>query len=660
MLDVLLVGVLALVCTGVGIPVARLLPSPPFRWRLLLAPTLGIAILSVGINVAYRFGASPGASLVVAAATAVLLGALEIRRWIRGAAPEPGDPGTWRSLLAAVGAWTATVALLLAPRWVGGDQFAVFQGNQWDTFGYLESALVYAREPYEFVAKAHAPEFLRNPLVITASGNLHCRPAVHLLYAAFSRVAPGEAHRLHYAFLVFLISQSFLVSAFLLRTWLPRARVSAIVAAASAFVLGFWGQYVFDINAWSQIASVGVLLLAFGLIVEVAAAPLPDLPPTAPRRLAAVLAVAVAGAFFLYPESLVYHLSVLVPLAVGSVALRTWRTGRPSPAPFVPLLGVGGVAAGALYWKGTLGFVLDQLTAAQGPPVEWWRFFQAFFAGRDFAQRGHGALAAAIDFGAGFFGLYFATPTAPSGLDALYRRIAIVVTVGALLLALGAVLAGRASPPEAERGISPHKRSRLRFAALALGLLLVPAAYMALRGNYWPAGKGVSFVSPMLMMLLAVPLAIGMPAPWAALRWVTGAFVAFQIATGFARVAGARDPSGIHFSRPYPSVQEPELKQVLRWDVEPLGRQLRGSERVLIAPMNVWTTRRLMTFLYTRGDDFFALGPIVANFGAGEELGSMPPPWQGDALIELTRSGLAVRFANGRPPTLVAWPGQVR
>jgi hypothetical protein len=138
--------------------------------------------------------------------------------------------------------------------------------------------------------------------------------------------------------------------------------------------------------------------------------------------------------------------------------------------------------------------------------------------------------------------------------------------------------------------------------------------------------------------------------------------VAFQLALGLARIAGAADPSGIHYASPYPALQEPPLKKVLRWDVEPLVAHLAGAHQVFIAQMNPWSAHWLMCFLYSRGVDFFLLGPVKTNFGAGEQLGQMAPPWKGDAMISLSRSplGYAVQYADGRPSALVAWPEAVR
>jgi hypothetical protein len=665
MLDGLLMLVLSGVCAGVGIPAARLLPARAFGARLLLAPAFGTAILAVAVTLAYRFGVSPGTSLVVAGPVAVALVAAEVRAWLAGRRPDDAAEG--RVLLVGAAAWLAALVVLALPRWVGGDQFSVFQGNEWDTFGYLESALVYARVPYDVVVAAGKAEFLRNPLFLSATRvGIGSRPSVMLLFAAFSGIASSESFRLHYAFLVALIAQAVPVAAFLVRSWAPRAPLAVVAAVGLAFALGFWGQYVFDLNAWSQIASVAPLLVAFGLLVEAGSLERPGLPRDAAPRLAAALGIVVAGATYLYPESLAYHLAVLVPLVAAAIALRCWRGGRVVPSRFVPLLGVGGVAAGFLFHE-TMEFALGQIAFGTGEtvPSHWWRFFQAFFIGRDGVS--DGSALGAIDSVAALVGLYFATPSEPDGLVAVLQRLALGAAILGLLAALTAALRRgpeREAPKElspeaaetAEPGAAALSLSRLRLAALALAGLLLPAAVLLERESYWPAGKALSFVSPVLVLVLALPLASGISLRgWTWLRWVTAAFVAFQLATGIARVA-AIDATGLHWAWPYPSSQEPERKEAIRWDVEPLSEALSGARRVTLAEMDPFFAHYLWSVLWARGVDAFQRGPIVTSFGRGENLGAMVPPWKGDALVAQAESGLVVLYADGRPPARVAWP----
>ncbi len=648
--DVLLVLTGALACGGLGLPLARLLPARAFAWRALAAPVLGLAVLGVLATAGYGAGLPPAGTLAVALLGAGVGLALEVR-WRRRA-----GPGAWRGPAQALGGWAVLLALLLAPRFTGGDRFALFQGNHWDTFGYLGSALVYAREPQAALAAAGQEALLRHPLWIEARRNLAERPGVMLAYAALSRVDPPETWRLHYAFLAFLLSLTALAAALLLRRWLPGARPWAAALAAPAFALGFWGQYALDINAWSQLAAAPGLLLLAGLLVEAAAGE--EAAPGERARLAGAIAVLTAGAAFLYPEGLTYHLAVLAPLAGAALGWAAWRARRLDPGPFLPLLGLAGVAASLLAWDATFGFMLRQAALARGEPVTWWRFFQAFLSGRDGWTPGEPLLASAVDLGAGLLGLFFATP--PPG-EAPALALAWRLALGALCLALPAAAAlalwRRGAPvPGAGPAAAPEPDlRRLRLASLALAGLLAPVALFAARGHYWEAGKAVSWASPLLLLLLAAPALAPGPGRWRqAAGAVAAAFVAFQLGLGLLRVGAAAGPDGIHYEPPYPAVQDEQLKRQLRLDLDGLGAPLAGARHVLVPPMPPFQDYLVMFFLEARGTPFTQVGRVAGNFGWGAVVGSATAPPEADATVAPVPGGLEVRYADGRPPVRLA------
>jgi len=637
MIDLLLLATMLLVCGGIGLPLALVLPQR-FAWRVLIAPTLGTSVLAVAAPIAYRADVTIVELFWAAVTLAVIC--VVLTAWvIRRSRELVVDDRRLVGVLVGVCALAAVV--LLAPRWVGGDQFSVFQGNQWDTFGYLESAVVYARKPFSIVGTVTDEQLMRNPMFAVANGMLNARPSVHQLYAVFSRVAPGEAYRLYYPFLVFSFVQLAQVTMFVLRNAFPATSRAAWCAIAFVFPLGFWGQYVFDINAWSQIAAQPVLFLIFGLTIHTLARPESKLRPA--LRIAGVLAIAVAGAAYLYPEGLVIYSAALGPVAAVTIAVRVVRARALVLAELVPLAGFAGVASVVLYAP-QLAFVIQQMKWGSGTKVAWWQFFQAFFYGRD-AYVSHG-FARAGDFIAGLFGLYFATPAKGAGLVlGLLHRVVILATVLGLFGGIAALLAGKSSRAERE--------ARVHLALwVVVGLvMLMPALRLALDENYWPAGKIVSFAAPVFMTSLCIAAGFAFDRPF---RWVRGVaigFVAFQLALGLMRIGAARRPNGMHYALPYPTVQAIELKRDLPWKLEPL-ESLSPTTKVLLRPMDVWAQGYLMAFLYARGIPFAIDGKINTYFGSGRDLPGLPPPWTPDAEITVVDRTIVVTFFDGRPALL--------
>lgn len=643
MLDLLLLATMLLVCGGIGLPIAQLLPER-FRWRLLVAPSLGVGVLAVLVPIAYRAGAS--ISVFFFASATVAVAAIAWRAWPTWQSIRAGfgnEPDERRLAITVAVTCVLATLVLLAPRWLGGEQFSVFQGNQWDTFGYLESALVYARQPYSYVAAVSDGDTVRTPILAMASEQLNNRPSVHQLYSAFSRIAPGEAYRLYYPFLVFGFAQLIQVMVFVLRNCFPSMSRAAWLLVPLVFPLGFWGQYVFDINAWSHIMSLPLLAFIFGISIHALARPEEDLRTAA--RIAGVLATAVAGAAYLYPEGLLVHVAAIGPVAVIAIVALTIHARRLKLAPIVPLLGFGGVGTVVLYGP-QLAFLISQVKWSSDKKVPWWQFFQAFFYGRD-AKLGHG-FAMASDFAGGFFGMYFATPSAGSSMvsETAYRT-AIVIAIGGAIAGLVVLIASSLRSTREER----------LHAALWSGatlVALVPAVRLALDDNYWPAGKIVSFVAPLFMTLLCISAGFASEHrwwPW--LRAIVLAFAAFQLGTALARIPASRAPHGIHYAPPYPSVQAIELKRDLVWDLEPL-HALSSETKVLLRPMDPWTQCYLMIFLYSRRIPFAIEGRINTYFGWGRELPPAPPPWEPDAQIMAGMREIVVTYRDGRPPLRVA------
>ena len=199
MLDVVLLAVMFAVCGGIGLPIAEQLPAE-MAGRRLLAPALGLGVLAVAVPIGYRAGLSIFALLLASLIVAITCWAWRgplLAQDLRAASADAR-----RQLIAIAAGWLAISLVLILPRWTGGEQFAVFQGNIWDSFGYLQSALVYARRPYAEVHGAAGSELVRHPLYAFAQYQLGERPAVHELFAMFSRWTLASSYRLPYAFLV--------------------------------------------------------------------------------------------------------------------------------------------------------------------------------------------------------------------------------------------------------------------------------------------------------------------------------------------------------------------------------------------------------------------------------------------------------------------------
>jgi hypothetical protein len=602
-IDLLLLATMFVVCGGIGLPLAYLLPDR-YAWRPLIAPALGLAVLAVLAPVTYQWGLSPKAFFFGALAVAVMAISLYAGRAVR-------DMRGRHAWVIGLG-WLVCTALLIAPRFVGGEQFTVFQGNPWDTFAYLESAISYARRSHDSILATNDAQLSHYPFLEIAKLQLSERPSIHLLYATFTRIAPDATYRLYYTFLVGWYAQFFLVAVFAVRALLPKASPFTWIGIAGVFPLGFWGQYVFDINAWSQIASAPLLLLLFVLLTHATI--------DTSWRVAGVAAVVVAGAIYLYPEGFIIYAAALYPTLGLFHLIRIIRARKFDVRAFVPFTSLAGMAAAFLYTP-ILHFLIKQVTWSSKARVPWWEFFQAFFKGRDNAW-GTGFEQKA-DFTAGIFGMYFATG------DNLQRSLVVFLVFA--LVAAAVVMAVRGQLP-------------IRAWVVAAFVLVLPAVYLFHADNYWPAGKVLSYAAPILVITLAMTVGV--------VRWLAVAFIAFQLACGVIRIAAVRAPDGIHYASPYPAVSWAPTKREIAWNMRGLEPHLKRSMKVLVHPTHMWLEQRLIVMLFSRRIQYVKLGLANTYFGDGRTVPSPGVPWQPDVEIFVDKFTFVLHFTNSNRPDI--------
>ncbi len=515
--------------------------------------------------------------------------------------------------------WLASAALLVAPRLAGGSQFAVYQANRWDTFGYLESASSYARYPFAFVEKAGLSDQLADPLLVQGQIQMYVRPAIHMFFGVASHLFPGDAWDLHYTFLTLFVFLSIPAAGFLLSSLFGMRSFAAWIAGA-CFALGFWGQYALDINAWSQVASAGILVTLTALILR------PRSLRLTPRG-TALVALFTAGAVYTYPEAF-----LVVTACSGAAAAAAALLLRSPRRLLLPAAGgLAGLALALFFYKGTLQFILTQLLYSKTSAVDWWKVYQAFFLGRDLIdfdpsllKKGFPEMLSMMparsilygisDFVSGIFGLYFSTPTENAARSwKLASRILLSGLCVTLCLAVFASLR------------SAYGRLQRRPAAIAVPLFLAFGAgvvgLLVFRHSYWAAGKALSYFSPFFVAFLAWPIAARQRKFYFAAAVV---YACLSIAAGVSRIAAARHANGIHYSYPYPIVDN-DIKTGHDWNLHRFDAAVRDCRVVRIETNDSWFERYVMLYLTAQEKQYVTDRPVDKLFGQSDtKMGRMP------------------------------------
>ncbi|MBL8663070.1 MAG: hypothetical protein JNM29_09600 [Candidatus Odyssella sp.] len=599
---------------AIGWPVCAAIPAE-VRGRFWAAPVLGLALFGVVATLAYRGGVPlPYLPLVCLFFAAVACALPGVRR---RAAPAADARAAAISAVAVV----AVGLLVLSPKWIGGHQFAAFQGNHYDQATYIANASAFAKLSYGELARLSPANVLANTYNHFAGEQLGSRPAVGFVLAALRAPFFDTTFEAAYAYLALLQALTFFAAVFVLRAVFAVSPIPALLLSA-ALAAGTYLQLIFDINAWSQLAATPLVLVLTALVALA-------FGRTARAPLFFPLTAGGAGVCYVYPEIGPIAASAVAGAALGWLLIRDrrpWIEAMRVPA----LAGAAALVVCVPYWRGTLGSLLIQAQAiGRGSyPTEWFFYYYRFLFGRNehavdlvlnSAIPAQTALAAAmalpVDFALGALGLYFLSPEPGAGRAA------------GLLAACAAVIALIAACIGAGRALRAANPAGFAFVCGAVLALAVPASMLA-SGNLWPGGKGVLMAAPLLYFALISPLLVAMPRRRRILPLL---LVCAHLAFAFERPVAAARPNGIHRSfPPYPSIME---KAAHDWDLPRHKSRLRACSAVALDIAHPVLDRVAQTFVVDLGLRWYSRRPLRSYFEQGTDLGRQPPIADADCVL---------------------------
>src|SRR5262245_5598062 len=576
MLDLTWIAVWMLYSLAAGLPLVRLLPAESFQYRVLAAPAIGYSMLAMVTTVCYAAGLSLGSSLYLT----LILSAGGCIWWLTGR--------MWKEFKGTgivFALWVLTLLVFWSPKSARIYQSFVFQWNPWYTFGYLKSALVYARTPYEVIRSSTSDAVAGNTLVYTARINLFIRPSVHILYALFNQPDVTVIHQLHYTFLVFLISQLVLALTFMMMSLFGAPMIPSSIVAVS-YTAGFWGHSIIDMKSWSQISFMAIHVVCVTVIAVAACAADALADPKKALRVAFAVATFSAAAVYLYPEAFLFHMPAIVAMAAIGIGLSRQRFRRT-----VTLTASIGVFALWLYpcYSFVASNGVRQARWAAATPVEWWTFFQAYLFGRQGIRSQ--SVSVMVDMLAGMTGLYFLTPSAsdPRSMRLIGRLVLLAFCAGVILSALWIFRT-------AARRFGT-RRVAIAFLCL-IGVQLACVAYVASQKLWWAAGKGLTYASPYWIVFLCAPLSLVKQLNVARFLTIPSTLlVAAQVAFALARPVTGLHENGIHFAPPYPSANSADSKTMFRWNVDDAFRGAARCRDVTIDVPDEWLRKYLVVAL---------------------------------------------------------------
>lgn len=535
-------------------------------------------------------------------------------------------------------------AVLILPVLIGGEQYYVFRGNWWDHFMYLSVAYGFTNCSLSGILDLNNNILLSNDLLVYVRDQYNLRPSVILLFSLFLSKGSGD---------IFL--RGFLYnSAFLAAIYPPLKMIFRIIQMKTnsdkvpawllsllpaGYIVGFWGQYIFDIQSWGQLASYSFLLsfIASYLILLnkwYSSGWIGNRPPVCNYVFSIIL---FSGSWFIYPENALFY---LIMFAAASAA---WLTLIRPPAKWRVIVWLVALPLFSLLfalpnYQTTIGLIIPQtVSAVTTLGKDWWQYFDSYLAGIDTdIESTVNTIMLTINkiyplqnvisefwplpfyFIASIFGFYFITPQGE--LSLLYYSWQLLVITFAIAITIAF----------SRNILLKFRESTIPILFLRVSCMtgLMMTAYLAGKDQWWSAGKALSFTSPCLYILLLLPLVYFAPAsdkgPLKHVA-VAVAYTALVLSLGFgvARVYASLDENGIGYYRNYPSIQGKENKTDMLWkfDIE----EARGCSGVNLDPISNPFLQHYVKLKLAYADiPYFTLQPVLTYLVVGDPIGTMP------------------------------------
>ena len=606
-----------------GLPLV-LASSPQLSYRNMLpAPVMGASLLSILVTVLFAWNVAPPITTLAATVLTALLSVILMVRRPRSLADMTPVPG--RITHIRIISCLIVAVLLVLPHLAGGQQFALFQANRFDSLNYLSAAVGFSVRSYSQLSAfdIHAEPI---PALGMAAELLSQRPTVALLYASIYRLFSTDVFVNAYDYCLAAELSLYLALLYLLLSLFPaREKIAHIVSVA--FIVGFFGQYLLDVNAWSALFAIPILVV---LTIEycIGIQPTETKAKAPTQRLILLLRIPIlaAGMIYLYPE-----VTPIAALACSGALLAALVAQRAEANTAYPRLFRQNLAFGSatlaligFYWAPTIGFFFQQAQIATSSVVDWNLFFQAYLlhdSEKLLAAAGPKNLAyvpivISANFLAGFFGLYFIQ--AGPRLDSFHVVWSVGLIIAFAMVVFGIITAAR---HELNRKIG-HPGPTL-LAMFLCGALLASAVpiVLLLKGQYWAAGKGLAIISPFVFALIVLPLLSRKRQPLVvSLAWaIVGGHLMFGL---FRPIAVASHSDRHNYAYPYPSAPKDDVN----WDIDRYGKQIANCKLVRIDVDNPFLDRVAEIYLIENNINFFSLKPRNAYYGGGADLGLKKAP----------------------------------
>jgi hypothetical protein len=457
--------------------------------------------------------------------------------------------------------------------------------------------------------------------MIVPKSNLESRPAVMILFSALGSLFGGKYLELAYVYNIFFLLQVVLLIAWSSRLLGVNFKTGLLIGLI--FCGGFWGQMIFDMNAWSHLAALPLLVLFVSLCLKQLSNPEENtLTPFA------LISISVAGGLYLYPEA-----TIFLGFGIGILTLIQIRS-RYSVFQKLALAGLIAVGVAILDYQSTLLFLMNQIRFSLGETPDWYQYYFSFLFGNDGIPEALktsiqnrdfdlvfliGLLRELLDAIPGIMGLFFLTPSMDMQS---WNAWILVLLVNGFIIGLWIFFVKELLGwlrRKCDTGIILPSQW-LGYIIIQLGVIVI----FVITNNIWVATKGWLYLIPFLMMLFLVPFFSGNKQNTTG-KILLMIFIISQLTFAGIRPFAASVEGGIHYRfKPYPGSLPQTEKDHYSWSIETVTKVTQDCELVLIPQIsNPFYEHFLLLVLRQNQIAFQKTASVNLYYGESEDIGKM-------------------------------------
>lgn len=389
-----------------------------------------------------------------------------------------------------------------------GEQFYVFRGNYWDNFNYLSSALLFNN--YSFL-EVESLKYVKNfsnfqsiDLII------NYRPFINYLLSIFLNIKIIDIFLINFLFKVFLSIINFLAFISFL-TIFKNINEKRRILLSFVFSFSFFSLYIFEIEALSHLGSISLFLISIKYLYLLKLQTKKNL-----IKNSLYLSILSAALFIIYPEIFIIYMIVLFSYLIAEHPFFYLRKNIQNYLYFLLFFMLLTMSSYELNYK----FVIQQVSQALRPNIDWWGYYGAFIIGREnlvldynYVETIKGSIVGISQIeliktiytdhlNAGYkwiyinilpsiFGLYYITPGKFVSVFSYIYLIFIIILNFYIILILC-------------KNINFIFLKKKKFLYITTTLLIIFSCFLILNKNFWTVIKVYSYILPFLFLLMSI------------------------------------------------------------------------------------------------------------------------------------------------------------